>query len=180
MAENSSLDTYTTYTNPLPYLMDIYQRNYLKAGITSRRGLTISDPVCLWRSKSEYGRKTVAQLSNLHFSIRRRYMRLRAQAVRVQEWYWRWQGNRPNDGGSKHLWNVCKFLRYYTAQHPRRHLHTPHSKNLKFHQEGHCYYGAEFAINYNWRERLTPLTNDGTYTRNNKIPRNCSYFLTKS
>jgi hypothetical protein len=25
-----------------------------------------------------------------------------------------------NDGGSKHLWNVCKLLPHYTAQHPRR------------------------------------------------------------
>jgi hypothetical protein len=26
----------------------------------------------------------------------------------------------PNDGGSKHLWNVSKLLPYYKAQHPRR------------------------------------------------------------
>jgi hypothetical protein len=28
---------------------------------------------------------------------------------------------RPDDGGSKHLWNVGKLLPDYTAQHPRRH-----------------------------------------------------------
>jgi hypothetical protein len=27
---------------------------------------------------------------------------------------------RLDDGGSKHLWNVCKLLSDYTAQHPRR------------------------------------------------------------
>jgi hypothetical protein len=26
----------------------------------------------------------------------------------------------PDDGGSKHLWNVGQFLPDYTAQHPRR------------------------------------------------------------
>jgi hypothetical protein len=26
----------------------------------------------------------------------------------------------PDDGGSKHLWNVSQFLRGYTAQYPRR------------------------------------------------------------
>jgi hypothetical protein len=29
---------------------------------------------------------------------------------------------RPDDGGSKHLWDVGKFLRNYTAQHPRRQM----------------------------------------------------------
>jgi hypothetical protein len=24
----------------------------------------------------------------------------------------------PDDGGRKHLWNVCQFLPDYTAQHP--------------------------------------------------------------
>jgi hypothetical protein len=28
--------------------------------------------------------------------------------------------HRPDDGGNKHLWNVCHFLPGYTAQHPRR------------------------------------------------------------
>jgi hypothetical protein len=28
--------------------------------------------------------------------------------------------DRPDDGGNKHLWNVCKLLPDYTAQHPRR------------------------------------------------------------
>jgi hypothetical protein len=30
--------------------------------------------------------------------------------------------HRPDDGGSKHLWNVCKIVPYYTAQQPRRQL----------------------------------------------------------
>jgi hypothetical protein len=30
--------------------------------------------------------------------------------------------HRPDDGGSKHLWNVGKLLPDYTAQHPRRQL----------------------------------------------------------
>jgi hypothetical protein len=38
--------------------------------------------------------------------------------------------DRPDDGGSKYLWNVCKFLSDYTAQQVRRQtssswLHTP-------------------------------------------------------
>jgi hypothetical protein len=34
---------------------------------------------------------------------------------------WRWlSSDRPNDGGSKHLWNVGQFIQDYTAQHPRR------------------------------------------------------------
>jgi hypothetical protein len=36
---------------------------------------------------------------------------------------------RPDDGGSKHLWNVGKLLPDYTAQHPRR--HTRSRENLK-------------------------------------------------
>jgi hypothetical protein len=28
--------------------------------------------------------------------------------------------HRPDDEGSKHLWNVCNLLTTYTAQHPRR------------------------------------------------------------
>jgi hypothetical protein len=28
--------------------------------------------------------------------------------------------HRPDDGGSKHLWNFCKFLLDYTVQHSRR------------------------------------------------------------
>jgi hypothetical protein len=28
--------------------------------------------------------------------------------------------HRPDDGDSKHLWNVCQFLPDFTAQHPRR------------------------------------------------------------
>jgi hypothetical protein len=31
-------------------------------------------------------------------------------------------GDRPDDGGSKHLWNFGQFLRAYTAQDPRRQL----------------------------------------------------------
>jgi hypothetical protein len=27
---------------------------------------------------------------------------------------------RPDDGGSKHLWNVDKLLPHYTAQQPRK------------------------------------------------------------
>jgi hypothetical protein len=34
--------------------------------------------------------------------------------------FWRWLPERPDDGDSKHLWNVGQFLRDYTAQHPRR------------------------------------------------------------
>jgi hypothetical protein len=30
------------------------------------------------------------------------------------------QVRRPDDGNSKHLWNVCQSLRYCTTQHPRR------------------------------------------------------------
>jgi hypothetical protein len=30
--------------------------------------------------------------------------------------------HRPDDGGSKYLWNVGKLLPDYTAQHPRRHI----------------------------------------------------------
>jgi hypothetical protein len=30
------------------------------------------------------------------------------------------KANRPDDAGSKHLWNVCQLLRDYTAQYPRR------------------------------------------------------------
>jgi hypothetical protein len=42
---------------------------------------------------------------------------------------WRYRGifylyhhvhNLSNDGGSKHLWNIGKFLHYYKAQYPRR------------------------------------------------------------
>jgi hypothetical protein len=33
-----------------------------------------------------------------------------------------WAPDRPDDGGSKRLWNVGKFLPGYTAQHPGRKL----------------------------------------------------------
>jgi hypothetical protein len=29
---------------------------------------------------------------------------------------------RPDDGRGKEVWNVCRFLPDYTAQHPRRRL----------------------------------------------------------
>jgi hypothetical protein len=38
-------------------------------------------------------------------------------------------GNRPDDGGSKDLWNVGQFLRDYMAQRPRR---RPSSQDLIF------------------------------------------------
>jgi hypothetical protein len=39
---------------------------------------------------------------------------------------WRWLcrvllTHRLDDGGIRHLWNVCKFIPDYTAQQPRRH-----------------------------------------------------------
>jgi hypothetical protein len=41
----------------------------------------------------------------------------------------------PDDGGSKHLWNVSQFLPDYTVQHPRRsHLHIRRRENLKSHE----------------------------------------------
>jgi hypothetical protein len=36
--------------------------------------------------------------------------------------------NRPDDGGSKHLWNVGKFLSEYTAQQLRRQPSSTHNK----------------------------------------------------
>jgi hypothetical protein len=30
--------------------------------------------------------------------------------------------NHPDGGGSKHIWNVSKFIWAYTLQHPRRQL----------------------------------------------------------
>jgi hypothetical protein len=41
---------------------------------------------------------------------------------RRREWWWLSPGMflHPQDGGSKHLWNVGQFLPDYTAQHPRR------------------------------------------------------------
>jgi hypothetical protein len=43
-------------------------------------------------------------------------------------------GERPDDRDSKHLWNVGKFLSDYTAQHPRRYLHTRHRENMQSHK----------------------------------------------
>jgi hypothetical protein len=40
---------------------------------------------------------------------------------RIRGSYWL-HCNRPHDGGSKHLWNVCKLLPDYTARQPRRKL----------------------------------------------------------
>jgi hypothetical protein len=41
----------------------------------------------------------------------------------------------PDDGGSKHLWNVGKRLPDYRAQQPRRHqLNTYHRDSLKSHK----------------------------------------------
>jgi hypothetical protein len=37
--------------------------------------------------------------------------------------------DRPDDGGSKHLWNVGQFLRDYTAQHPRNQYSRYHSRD---------------------------------------------------
>jgi hypothetical protein len=40
--------------------------------------------------------------------------------------------HRPDDGGSKHLWNVDKLLPDYTVQQPRRRpLHIRRRENLK-------------------------------------------------
>jgi hypothetical protein len=40
----------------------------------------------------------------------------------------------PDDGGSKHLWNVGKLLPNFMALHPtRNHLHTCSCENLKSH-----------------------------------------------
>jgi hypothetical protein len=47
----------------------------------------------------------------------------------IQNGAWRWQSSgmlrrvgdhRPDDGGSKHLWNISQFLPNYTTQHPKR------------------------------------------------------------
>jgi hypothetical protein len=35
--------------------------------------------------------------------------------------------------GIKHFWNVAQFLRFYTTQHPWRHLHSRLRENLKSH-----------------------------------------------
>jgi hypothetical protein len=42
------------------------------------------------------------------------------------------EGDRPDDGGSKHLWNVSNLLPNYTAQQPRKQpFHTRRLENLK-------------------------------------------------
>jgi hypothetical protein len=52
--------------------------------------------------------------------------------------------NRPDDGGSKHLWNVGLVLRDYTAQYPRRLLLTLYHRrdNLKSYWEAHILYSS--------------------------------------
>jgi hypothetical protein len=46
------------------------------------------------------------------------------------------QGVRPDDGGSKHLWNVGKLLPDYTARNNLKdsYLYTRRRKNLKSHK----------------------------------------------
>jgi hypothetical protein len=44
--------------------------------------------------------------------------------------------HRPDDGGSKHLWNVGKLLPDYTAQHPII-LAAVRTLNLTFSSTGH-------------------------------------------
>jgi hypothetical protein len=54
----------------------------------------------------------------------------------VVEVYWRYRGaychhHRPDDGGSKHLWNVGKLLPDYMAQHLRRVIFRPINVSIR-------------------------------------------------
>jgi hypothetical protein len=63
--------------------------------------------LCFWRRLSS--------------GMLRREVRQKFTDVSEMLAYFLRQGDRPDDGGSKHLWIVSKLLPVYTAQHPRRH-----------------------------------------------------------
>jgi hypothetical protein len=54
-----------------------------------------------------------------------------------------WLTRHPEDGGSKHLWNVIEFLPDYTVQNPKgRSFDTRHRKNLNSHLANYFRHGS--------------------------------------
>jgi hypothetical protein len=75
--------------------------------------------------------------------------------------------HRPDDGGSKHLWNVCQFLRDDTAQHFRRRSssYSPPWK-LEISPKPLSFLPLlEFDLQFSWTRRPTRLAENLFYFR---------------
>jgi hypothetical protein len=103
-----------------------------KCGVSSRhatrRYVSCSHPVERIAPFQSKGTTSLYQLTRLWYfkqSNRVRFSVLTATSMKVALFwdvapcYLTDIGDRPNDGGSKHLWIVCKYVQDCTVQHPR-------------------------------------------------------------